>query len=73
MARAEPVVLPACLSTAVFPAISAGAAKRTTCQNGKFQGMIASTVPSGSKATKLDAESDGAGSSARNPGAWSAK
>ena len=38
----------ACLSSAALPAISAGAAKRKTCQNGKFHGMIASTTPSGS-------------------------
>ena len=38
----------ACLSTATFPAISAGARKRNTCQNGKFQGITASTQPSGS-------------------------
>ena len=31
----------------MLPAISAGAAKRMTCQKGKFHGMIASTVPSG--------------------------
>jgi len=37
------------------------AAKRITCQSGKFQGMIASTVPMGSKATKLEEPSDGAG------------
>ena len=43
--------LEACLSTAVLPAMSAGAAKRNTCQKGKFQGIIASTTPSGSKAT----------------------
>jgi hypothetical protein len=55
------VVLLACLSTAVLPAIRAGAAKRITCQSGKFQGMIASTVPSGSNATKLEEPSEGAG------------
>ena len=41
----------ACFRTAAFPAIKAGAAKRTTCQKGKFHGMIASTGPSGSKRT----------------------
>ena len=52
MASAQRGTFVACLSTAPLPAISAGAAKRNTCQNGKFQGMIASTTPSGSKATK---------------------
>jgi hypothetical protein len=33
--------------------MSAGAAKRTTCQNGKFQGMTASTTPRGWTATML--------------------
>ena len=61
MASPDPVVLLACLRTAVLPAIRAGAAKRITCQNGKFHGMIASTVPSGSNATKLEEPSDGAG------------
>ena len=43
----------ACFSTAALPAMSAGAAKRMTCQNGKFHGITASTIPSGSKATML--------------------
>ena len=30
----------ACFSRPTFPAISAGAANRKTCQNGKFHGMI---------------------------------
>ena len=47
ISSAQPVTLAACLSTAVLPAIMPGAAKRKTCQNGKFQGMIASTTPSG--------------------------
>ena len=38
----------ACFNIAVFPAMSAGAAKRKTCQKGKFHGMMASTGPSGS-------------------------
>ena len=33
----------------MLPAISAGAAQRMSCQNGKFHGMIASTTPSGSQ------------------------
>ena len=41
----------ACLSRPTLPAISAGAAKRNTCQNGKFHGITASTGPSGSKRT----------------------
>jgi hypothetical protein len=32
-----------------LPATSAGAAKRITCQKGKFQGITARTAPSGSK------------------------
>ncbi len=39
--------LEACLSRQVLPTISAGAAKRITCQRGKFHGMTARTVPSG--------------------------
>ena len=38
----------ACLSRPTLPAMRAGAAKRTTCQRGKFQGITASTGPSGS-------------------------
>ena len=41
----------ACLRIAALPAMSAGAAKRKTCQNGKFHGITASTGPSGSKRT----------------------
>ena len=37
----------ACLSSPTLPAIRAGAAKRMACQSGKFQGMTASTGPSG--------------------------
>ena len=51
MATAQPQALEACLRTMPFPAISAGAAARNTCQKGKFQGMMASRIPSGSKAT----------------------
>ena len=51
MARAQPGTFEACLSTAVLPAMSAGAAKRKTCQKGKFQGMIARTTPSGANST----------------------
>ena len=48
MASAQPGTFEACLRTAPLPAMSAGAAKRITCQNGKFQGMMASTTPMGS-------------------------
>ena len=41
----------ACFRMPALPATSAGAAKRTTCQKGKFHGMIASTGPSASKRT----------------------
>jgi hypothetical protein len=41
----------ACLSSATFPAASAGAANRTTCQKGKFHGITARITPSGWKAT----------------------
>ena len=37
----------ACLSRPTLPAISAGAAKRNTCQKGKFHGITASTGPMG--------------------------
>ena len=53
MASAQPGTLDACLSTTALPAMSAGAAKRKTCQNGKFHGMTARTTPSGLNATKL--------------------
>ncbi|CAM5456356.1 hypothetical protein SCALM49S_05161 [Streptomyces californicus] len=39
--------LEACLSSPTLPAMSAGAAKRTTCQSGKFHGITARTTPSG--------------------------
>ena len=48
IASAQPGTLAACLRSATLPAISVGAAKRITCQNGKFQGITASTAPSGS-------------------------
>ena len=35
--------LDACLSSPTLPTMSAGAAKRTTCHSGKFQGMMANT------------------------------
>ena len=48
MASAQPGTFEACLSSPTLPAISAGAAKRNTCQNGKFHGITASTAPIGS-------------------------
>ena len=45
---ADSGTLEACLSSPTLPAISAGAAKRMTCQSGKFHGMTASTGPMGS-------------------------
>ena len=47
MPSAERGTFEACFNTAVLPAIKAGARKRITCQNGKFQGMIARIGPSG--------------------------
>jgi hypothetical protein len=62
----------ACLRTPVFPAMSAGAANRKTCQNGKFHGIIARTTPIGWNATQLLPLSIFAGSSARKRSAFSA-
>ncbi len=39
--------LEACFNRPTLPAIRAGAANRMTCHSGKFQGMTASTGPSG--------------------------
>ena len=47
MASAHCGTFEACLRSPVLPAISAGAAKRNTCQNGKFHGMTARIGPSG--------------------------
>jgi hypothetical protein len=47
MASAQRGTLEACFSTPTLPAIRAGAAKRKTCQKGKFHGITASTGPSG--------------------------
>jgi len=65
MASAHCGTFDACLRRAPFPAMNAGAAKRTTCQNGKFQGMTARTTPSGSNATRLRVAFDGITMSAR--------
>gem|GEM_PF-6022221 len=48
ISRAHWGTLEACLSRATLPAMRAGAAKRKTCQRGKFQGMTARTTPMGS-------------------------
>ena len=48
MASAHAGTLDACLRTTAFPAANAGASNLMTCQKGKFQGMTASTIPSGS-------------------------
>ena len=50
-ANAEPGTLEACFSSAALPASRLGMAKRSTCQNGKFHGITASTTPSGRNAT----------------------
>jgi hypothetical protein len=47
MASAHCGTFDECFSRPQFPAISAGAAKRKTCQNGKFHGITASTGPMG--------------------------
>ena len=48
MASAHWGTLEACLRSPTLPAISVGAAKRNTCQKGKFHGITARTAPSGS-------------------------
>ncbi len=48
IASAQSGTFEACLRSPTLPAIRAGAAKRKTCQNGKFQGITARTGPSGS-------------------------
>jgi hypothetical protein len=53
MASPQPGTLLACFNKPTFPAISAGAANRKTCQYGKFQGITARTGPSGSYVTRL--------------------
>src|SRR5204862_542359 len=47
IANAHCGTIDACFRRPTFPAINAGAANRSTCQNGKFQGMTARTAPSG--------------------------
>jgi hypothetical protein len=72
MASAHPGTFDACFSTPAFPAINPGAAKRKTCQKGKFHGMTANTTPSGLNVTKLLVASLATGSRARNRAAFSA-
>ena len=47
ISRAVRQTLGACLRRPTLPAISAGAANRTTCHSGKFHGMMARTGPRG--------------------------
>lgn len=59
----------------MLPAISAGAAKRMTCQSGKFHGITASTGPIGwyrTDARMAETAWASAGTSARNSAAWRA-
>ena len=72
IASAHPVTLGECLRIAVLPASRVGAAKRSTCQNGKFHGITARTTPSGSCATQLRCAPVSTGRSARKPGPCSA-
>src|SRR5690606_6673169 len=48
IANAQPLTLDACFNKPQFPAIKAGATNLKTCQNGKFQGIMAKTTPIGS-------------------------
>lgn len=72
MARAQPGTFEESFITAALPAISPGAAKRKTCQNGNFHGITAYTTPSGWNMTKLFLASVLTGSNARNGTALSA-
>ena len=73
IASAHPVTLGECLRIAVLPASRVGAAKRSTCQNGKFHGMTARTTPIGSCATQLRWSAPvSTGRGARNAGPCSA-
>ena len=47
IARAHCGTFEACFSNPTLPAIKAGAAKRKTCQKGKFHGITARIAPSG--------------------------
>jgi hypothetical protein len=75
IASAHAGTLDACFSSPTLPATSAGAAKRITCQNGKFHGITASTTPSGSNEMKPSVgrpSSPSTGSSRRKSAAWAA-
>ena len=72
IARAHCGTFEACLSRPTFPAINAGAAKRNTCQKGKFQGIIARIGPIGRYRTKLFFAPVSTASSARNFSLFSA-
>ena len=50
MNRAHCGTFDACFSRPTLPAIRAGAANRMACHSGKFQGITASTGPSGCQA-----------------------
>jgi hypothetical protein len=52
IASADCGTFEACFRRPTFPAMRPGAAKRNTCQNGKFQGITARTGPSGRHRTK---------------------
>jgi hypothetical protein len=66
------VVLGECLRRAALPAMSAGAANRSTCHSGKFHGITARTTPTGSYPIQLLSAEVATGWSARNSPAWSA-
>ena len=53
IAREHPGTFGECFNNPAFPAMSAGAANLNTCQNGKFQGITANTIPKGWYDTKL--------------------
>ncbi len=73
IASAQPDTFEACFSMPAFPAINVGAAKRKTCQKGKFQGITARTRPSGLKVTNERDASVPTGSGAKKRAAFSAK
>src|SRR5690606_26256914 len=45
ISKAQPLTLDACFKTPQLPAIKLGAKNLKTCQNGKFQGIIAKITP----------------------------
>jgi hypothetical protein len=62
----------ACFRSPTFPAIRAGAANRSTCQNEKIPGITARTGPSGWQWIELRFTPVSTTSSARKPSAFSA-